>query len=408
VVQLDFQALFRNSFGTFKRLSPGKSPKIRPFFDKNRDFLGNPALFAVAGFRTPARRVINGSSPSRPRAAAALSAALRPRRSGLRNSDCGIARGARIITAQSSPQIGQRRSAMAFANQQFVLAAYAAGFDQLGVCFFVGAVLAVIVAAVALSGSRGKHLNDAFARFARQFRGTFRPSQYWGDTPAVSFEHNGSPALLDIVKGVGPRRQTFTQLTFAFRRSVPVEMEIGPEAVERRRGRFAELMMVPSVLFGGADEPLFRRCGVLASDSRSAVELLSRPLREDLVRFAESVGEPLRVYLTRDYLLVRMLGVCRDFGRMHSMAHVAFHVHDRLLLVVNQAGEGEVNILATDITGAAPAVIAGEVKCGVCNDAVTEDRVLCRRCRAPHHRDCWDYNRGCSVYACRETAYVRG
>lgn len=286
----------------------------------------------------------------------------------------------------------------------------ARGFpDQLGVCFFVGAVLAIIVAAVALSGSRGKHLADAYARFARQFRGTYRPAQYWGDTPACSFEHNGSPALLDIVKGVGPRRQTFTQLTFAFRRGVPVEMEIGPEATHAHVGRFAEMRPVGMGNLPGA-EGFAQRYGIVSSDSRVAIEVLSRPAREDLARFAESVGEPLRIYVARDYLLVRMLGVCRDFGLLHSMAHVAFHVHDRLLLVVNQAGDGEVRIVEIDTTGAAIASAsdpAVDVKCGLCSEPVTDDRVFCRRCRAPHHRDCWDYNRGCTVYACRETAYVR-
>lgn len=279
--------------------------------------------------------------------------------------------------------------------------------DQLGVCFFVGAILAVIVAAVALSGSRGKHLNDAFARFARQFRGTFRPAQYWGDTPAVSFEHNGSPALLDVVKGVGPRRQTFTQLTFAFRRTVPVEMEIGPEATGPRMGRFAQLLPLTSIVPGGEDG-FARRYGVLSSDMRVVAELLSRPLREDLARFADTAGHPLRIYLTRDYMLVRKFGVCRDFGLLSAMAHTAFHLHDRLLLVVNQAGQAEVDIVEADTGGeAVSAGVGPDVKCGVCSEPVTEDRVLCRRCRAPHHRECWDYNRGCAVYACRETAYVR-
>jgi len=32
--------------------------------------------------------------------------------------------------------------------------------------------------------------------------------------------------------------------------------------------------------------------------------------------------------------------------------------------------------------------------------------VLCRDCAAPHHRRCWNFNKGCSTYACRCRAFV--
>jgi hypothetical protein len=38
--------------------------------------------------------------------------------------------------------------------------------------------------------------------------------------------------------------------------------------------------------------------------------------------------------------------------------------------------------------------------CGVCGEAVTANLVRCRRCEAPHHRDCWDFVGGCSIYGC--------
>jgi hypothetical protein len=42
-------------------------------------------------------------------------------------------------------------------------------------------------------------------------------------------------------------------------------------------------------------------------------------------------------------------------------------------------------------------------RCPVCATAIERaDLVLCRRCRTPHHADCWRYARRCSTYACGE------
>jgi hypothetical protein len=40
--------------------------------------------------------------------------------------------------------------------------------------------------------------------------------------------------------------------------------------------------------------------------------------------------------------------------------------------------------------------------CRVCGTALAPPVVLCPRCETQHHRDCWDYNAGCSTYGCIE------
>ncbi len=48
---------------------------------------------------------------------------------------------------------------------------------------------------------------------------------------------------------------------------------------------------------------------------------------------------------------------------------------------------------------------AGEGLCQVCGAAMTSDRVRCRKCRTPHHRECWVYLGGCSTFACGEKRF---
>ena len=41
-----------------------------------------------------------------------------------------------------------------------------------------------------------------------------------------------------------------------------------------------------------------------------------------------------------------------------------------------------------------------EALCQVCGEAVVDEKVYCSRCHAPHHRDCWEFNKGCSIFGC--------
>ncbi len=44
--------------------------------------------------------------------------------------------------------------------------------------------------------------------------------------------------------------------------------------------------------------------------------------------------------------------------------------------------------------------------CQVCGiPPIPSESVLCRLCGAPHHADCWEYNKGCAIYGCREKTY---
>ncbi|MBW3599224.1 MAG: hypothetical protein KY475_18385, partial [Planctomycetes bacterium] len=44
--------------------------------------------------------------------------------------------------------------------------------------------------------------------------------------------------------------------------------------------------------------------------------------------------------------------------------------------------------------------------CKVCGDELLDDVVLCRRCKTPHHRDCWLFFGACSTYGCREPEFM--
>jgi hypothetical protein len=54
-------------------------------------------------------------------------------------------------------------------------------------------------------------------------------------------------------------------------------------------------------------------------------------------------------------------------------------------------------------------VVAATTSQGTCQVCATpmEDRVVwCRRCRTPHHLECWVYTGMCSTFGCREIGYA--
>ncbi|MEA3429863.1 MAG: RING finger protein [Nanoarchaeota archaeon] len=43
------------------------------------------------------------------------------------------------------------------------------------------------------------------------------------------------------------------------------------------------------------------------------------------------------------------------------------------------------------------------VNCLVCASPINQnDTTYCQRCDTPHHQDCWEYNKGCAVYGCKQ------
>lgn len=47
-----------------------------------------------------------------------------------------------------------------------------------------------------------------------------------------------------------------------------------------------------------------------------------------------------------------------------------------------------------------------EAICRICGEPVTHAAAICRRCKTPHHRECWRYYGACSIYGCGETKYL--
>ncbi|WP_164103244.1 RING finger protein [Candidatus Laterigemmans baculatus] len=55
-----------------------------------------------------------------------------------------------------------------------------------------------------------------------------------------------------------------------------------------------------------------------------------------------------------------------------------------------------------------PGNAGAEASCQVCGlPPAAEEIIYCEKCGAPHHADCWHYNRGCAIYGCKDSPISR-
>jgi RING finger family protein len=134
------------------------------------------------------------------------------------------------------------------------------------------------------------------------------------------------------------------------------------------------------------DDPHFAR-SVLGPEARALIEQGRRIGR----------GGSLRLNLDRLRLRVRKEEALTSAPDLVSFVRVGLG----LLEQVREAVESREAVQYFDATPAADL----KPNCPVCAASVVDRRVTCRRCRTPHHRECWEYARGCSMFACGESRF---
>ena len=124
--------------------------------------------------------------------------------------------------------------------------------------------------------------------------------------------------------------------------------------------------------------------------------LLREGVRWQIDRLAQlPASNTIYVLIQHGQITVRKPKVLTRFEDLRMFAERALELYDQLMLT-RVSG---IEFLAED-----EAQPLGEVICPVCGEPVLRDMVFCRRCKTPHHADCWQFINGCSVYGCGEKA----
>ena len=253
--------------------------------------------------------------------------------------------------------------------------------------------------AAGLTGSRHR----AYRLLANRYRGRY---EHRGlvDPPTVSFAHNGSSVRVGLAPVVaGQSSPPRTRVVARFGEGLPFRLELFP--IQRP---------APTQLPRGTrpvrlGDPLFDRNYVVrANDPEIAAEFLREPRARASIDGLRGLAPPAGMLLsiTPERLLVQ---VDRNLGLavapLEAVVREAMTLHDLLRRrVAARLAEG----IAIVESSTADDPEAGPPVCKVCNEAIDPgvERVRCASCGTPHHRDCWGFIGGCSIYGCQEKQCV--
>lgn len=260
------------------------------------------------------------------------------------------------------------------------------------------AVAAFVIFALVSQSKQSKKTAETYRQVAAQFRGRAIDGGMFG-RPTLSFEHHGVSVQIDIYSTGGKNARYYTQVHVPWP-DARTRCEVYPERFSSRLGK---LLGMTDLEIGSPD---FDREFIITGNSVEAVrEVLTPDVQRAIVGLRRlsaapfSIGDDIYVSISGGKMLVKKHGYIREEALLVRYIESALDLYDRAL---GHNGAG------IEFIGEAKPSEPAEVVCQICGEGITQEMVHCRRCKTPHHEDCWQYFGGCSTFGCGEKRYVPG
>ncbi len=217
------------------------------------------------------------------------------------------------------------------------------------------------------------------------------------ESPKVSYVYKTARVLLSIYESSDDPSQFYTQLTYTIAPGWPYRVEVFPQRFDVQDVRY---LNIEDIEIGDAEfDPRFV---VKSSDAGFVKEFLDPALRTAIDDLRKILGnDRILISINSSRLMVRKLGVLATREHVASFARLSDAIYERIVHFWQKANGIEIIDSPLSDGGEDP-------HCQVCGTVIhVEVRVFCRRCKTPHHSDCWSFNDGCSTYACGEKNFVK-
>ena len=240
--------------------------------------------------------------------------------------------------------------------------------------------------------ARADRWNKAFAKIAKRFGGQLSAGG-WFRSPQVRLRHGQIQARLSAFFPQGKQHRGCLDLAAQLPQC---EARLQIVAHTASQPLIAEMFGLPRIELDGGD--IESRWQVLSDSEDEARRLLTGGVRWQLEQLWQiHAGAEVAVSISQGWMLIRKRWTAPDGGDMEAFVEQGLGLVDQLLLTrsvgIEWVGEGEIQLIE-------------DARCAVCGELLRQEIVYCRRCKTPHHRDCWEYNQGCSTYGCRETLFL--
>lgn len=262
----------------------------------------------------------------------------------------------------------------------------------LGLVILVAAVLVTVYLSVRAQ-SRMDVWNQAFAWVSRRFGGQLSLGG-WFHQPQWRLQYGETFVRLTtytVGRGGGSTRMVELIAQFPDSRC---RLEVFPRSADT--SLLSLPIDLPPVLLAGDD--FASAWTILASDKEQARVLLSQQVRFHLHQLRRTPEwSDVSLSIRTGWLVVRRRWTSTRPADVETFVELALGLVDQIQLTrtvgIDFVEEGQVKVI-------------DDARCLVCGEGLVIDLVYCRRCKTPHHRECWDYSGGCSTYGCRETQFL--
>jgi len=274
---------------------------------------------------------------------------------------------------------------------------YSSAATGVSVVFLIVLLVVLLIGiAMAVQVSQRNAMNNVYRLFAQRVGGTLTEGSLW-TFPTVTFAHDGASALLDVYATGGRNSTLYTQLTFTFYHNTSFRCEISPEGFLQEIGKFFGMQDI-EVGYRTFDDHFI----VKSDDIEMVRNFLNAAVQQELLKLKQlRRNDHIYLSINSSRLLIKKLSLLNRLEDLIAFYESSGRICDEVMTLLGASGAGAIQILDVSFDGAEVTPV-----CQVCGDEVTSNKVICRRCRTPHHRDCWEYNGGCSVYACKERRYI--
>jgi hypothetical protein len=258
--------------------------------------------------------------------------------------------------------------------------------------FLVAVILIGVTMTLASQAQSGAdRWRRAFQLLARKYGGR-HVSGGWLGRQSVHFRHGGTTVQVDQFSAGRPKRR-YLQVHIGF-----PDPQLRCEAFPRRPGLRENPFRGMNDVATGAGS--FDSEYIVRGESSEEVRrFFSDGVQLQMNRIRYVLGnDDVYVSAQRGRLLVK-----KEFPRHGGVEHIedlvdwSLELYDQAMLT--RSGSIEFVHRQTLET-------IDQCVCKVCGDELRDDVVLCRRCKTPHHRDCWLYYGACSTYGCREPEFM--
>ena len=262
----------------------------------------------------------------------------------------------------------------------------------LGLVILVAAVLVAVYWSVRAQ-SRMDVWNQAFAVVSRRFGGQLSLGG-WFHQPQWRLQYGDTfVRLTTYTVGRGGNSTRMVELIAQFPDS-HCRLEAYPRSADT--SLLSLPIDLPPVLLAGDD--FASAWTILASDEAQARVLLSQQVRFHLQQLRRTPEwSDVSLSIRTGWLVLRRKWTSTRPSDLETFVELALGLVDQIQLTrtvgIDFVEEGQVKVI-------------DDARCLVCGEGLVIDLVYCRRCKTPHHRECWDYSGGCSTYGCRETQFL--